>query len=169
MQLYCVTKKQLKPEKICIARHRARISSKKLHTICQSIWQDGRDYTKSFLKIDRRLSHHNINKIAMTEKDQPVTMQPAPTWYIYILSCRDNSYYTGITTDLSRRIEEHNSPTKGARYTRPRRPVKLVYSEKAASRSIATRRELQIKKLTPAGKKQLIQSCKLAKPGNTVS
>jgi putative endonuclease len=95
----------------------------------------------------------------MNKKEPISDKQPAQAWHVYIVCCKDNSYYTGITTDLTRRIEEHNSPTKGARYTRPRRPVKLVYFEKAATRSIATRRELQIKKLTLLGKKQLIRTC----------
>jgi putative endonuclease len=91
----------------------------------------------------------------MNEEERTLKVEPAPIWYVYMVCCKDNSYYTGITTDLSRRIEEHNSPKKGARYTRTRRPVELVYFENAASRAIATRRECQIKKLTPAGKKQL--------------
>ena len=94
----------------------------------------------------------------MIEQEHIFKGLPSSTWHVYIVYCKDNSYYTGITTDLSRRIDEHNSPKKGARYTRTRRPVELVYSEKAASRSIATRREMQIKKLTPIGKKQLIKT-----------
>jgi len=92
----------------------------------------------------------------MTKETQLLSSEPEPTWHVYIVCCNDNSYYTGITTDPLRRIEEHNSLKKGARYTRSRRPVALVYSEKATSRAVATRRENQIKKLTPAGKKQLI-------------
>lgn len=95
----------------------------------------------------------------MNRKDPLQNKQPAKAWHVYILCCNDNSYYTGITTDLTRRVAEHNSPAKGARYTRPRRPVQLVYAEKVANRSIATKRELQIKKLSPTGKKQLINSC----------
>lgn len=77
------------------------------------------------------------------------------TWYVYIVRCSDNSLYTGITTDVERRILEHNSGPKGARYTRSRRPVALVYCEQAASRSAATCRENHIKKLTINGKRQL--------------
>ncbi len=77
-------------------------------------------------------------------------------WVIYIVRCRDGSYYTGITTDLARRIAEHNSPGGGAKYTRPRRPVTLVHSESAPSRATAAHRENQIKKLRAAGKIQLI-------------
>lgn len=93
------------------------------------------------------------------KEEQILNNKPSMTWHVYIVCCKDNSYYTGITTDLPRRIDEHNSHKKGARYTRSRRPVELVYSEKAASRSIATRREHQIKKLTLASKKQLIKAC----------
>ncbi len=77
-------------------------------------------------------------------------------WYVYIVHCRDNSLYTGITKDLEQRILEHNSGPKGARYTRSRRPVALVYHEQVASRSAATSRECHIKKLTTTSKRQLV-------------
>jgi len=67
-------------------------------------------------------------------------------YYLYILNCVDNTLYTGITTDLDRRIEEHNSSAKGAKYTRVRRPVVLVYSKEYADRSSASKREYEIKK-----------------------
>lgn len=67
-------------------------------------------------------------------------------YFIYIVQCVDNTLYTGITTELSRRIEEHNSSDKGAKYTRTRRPVKLVYSEEHTNRSHASKREYEIKK-----------------------
>lgn len=95
----------------------------------------------------------------MTETEPTTINDPAADWHVYIVCCKDNSYYTGITTDLIRRMEEHNSAKKGARYTRTRRPVELVYFEKAASRSIATRREIQIKKLPLPSKKELIKTC----------
>jgi putative endonuclease len=95
----------------------------------------------------------------MTKKEQTSNDAPSPAWHVYIICCKDKTYYTGITTDLTRRVDEHNSSTKGARYTRSRRPVELVYFEKAPSRSIATRREQQIKKLTLSGKEQLIKAC----------
>lgn len=78
---------------------------------------------------------------------------------MYILQCADNSLYTGITTDLQRRLEEHNNHnTKGARYTRHRRPVNMVYQELCSDRSHACQREYQIKQLTRSEKLQLIQS-----------
>lgn len=112
-----------------------------LITICASIWQDGPE------------------TIIMNDVESDTNNEPASGWHVYIICCRDNSYYTGITTDLLRRMEEHNSAKKGAKYTRTRRPVELVYAEKAPSRSIATRREEQIKKLPLASKKQLIKTC----------
>ena len=83
------------------------------------------------------------------------TDSSAQTWFVYILRCHDRTYYTGITTDLTRRLDEHNAGL-GAKYTRPRRPVVMVYSEPAPSRSAAAGREYRIKKLSPAGKKKLI-------------
>ena len=78
------------------------------------------------------------------------------SWYVYIVLCGDNSLYTGITKDLDKRLLEHNNGPKGARYTRSRRPVVLVYSEEAASRSAATSREHHIKKLKRSRKGQLV-------------
>ncbi len=77
-------------------------------------------------------------------------------WYVYIVRCSDSTLYTGITTDLERRLLEHNSGPKGARYTRSRRPVALVYCEQATSRSAATSREAHIKKLKISEKGQLV-------------
>ena len=79
-------------------------------------------------------------------------------WLVYILRCADHSLYTGITTDIERRVDEHNTSTKGAKYTRGRRPVVLVYQEEFSSRSQATKREIEIKKLSPSQKEQLITS-----------
>lgn len=69
-------------------------------------------------------------------------------WTVYILECNDKTLYTGITTNLEKRLNEHNSDKKGAKYTRYRRPVKVVYKEDAADRSAASKREWQIKKLS---------------------
>jgi putative endonuclease len=67
---------------------------------------------------------------------------------IYILECADGTLYTGITTDVKRRVLEHNTSAKGARYTKPRRPVKLFYTEDFNTKSEALKREIAIKKLT---------------------
>ena len=77
-------------------------------------------------------------------------------WCVYIVRCADNSLYTGITTDLERRLFEHNNAKNGAKYTRPRRPVTLVYQEMAVSRSQASKREREIKNLTQQQKLLLI-------------
>ena len=78
-------------------------------------------------------------------------------YYVYILECNDNTLYTGITTDLHRRINEHNFSDKGAKYTKVRRPVKIVYSEKHRGRSDASKREYEIKKFSRQEKLKLIK------------
>lgn len=77
-------------------------------------------------------------------------------YYVYILECADKTLYTGITTNLERRIHEHNTTVAGAKYTRARRPVSLVYSKKYRSRSAAAKAEYKIKQMTRAEKNQLI-------------
>jgi len=77
------------------------------------------------------------------------------TWYLYILRCADNTLYTGITTDVEKRLEAHRSG-KGAKYTRGRTPLELVYREICGSHSDALKRELEIKKLTRQEKQNLI-------------
>jgi predicted GIY-YIG superfamily endonuclease len=79
-----------------------------------------------------------------------------PRWTTYVLQCADASYYAGSTTDLSRRLEEHQSGL-GARYTRSRLPVKLVWSQAALSRVKAQQREAKIKALSRAEKQALIR------------
>jgi putative endonuclease len=76
-------------------------------------------------------------------------------FYVYILKCKDATLYTGITTDLKRRIAEHNSSDLGAKYTRARRPVKLVWSKKFKTRSSAARMEYKIKQLSREEKLKL--------------
>ena len=76
-------------------------------------------------------------------------------WCVYILRCKDGSYYTGITNALDRRIEQHNTG-KGAKYTKGRRPVELVYQEPQLNRSSASKRELEIKSLSREQKEDLI-------------
>lgn len=80
-------------------------------------------------------------------------------WQVYILRCGDDTLYTGITNDLENRLEAHNQK-RGARYTRSHLPVTLVYHEEALSRSLASRREIAIKKLTRRQKLQLIADSK---------
>jgi len=78
-------------------------------------------------------------------------------WFIYLLRCADNSLYCGVTTDTKRRLTEHNACNKrGAKYTRVRRPVALVYWETCESRQQACQREYQVKQLTKAKKEALV-------------
>ena len=78
-------------------------------------------------------------------------------WFAYIVRCADGSLYTGITTSLERRVAEHNAgESAGARYTRSRRPVTLVYHERQESRSAAAKRECLLRKLNKADKEQLV-------------
>ena len=78
-------------------------------------------------------------------------------WWVYLVSCSDGSLYTGITTNVERRISEHNTSKKGAKYTRNKRPVRLVYSEVQSDRSTASKREYFIKKLSRDEKLKLIK------------
>ena len=80
-------------------------------------------------------------------------------WTVYIARCADDSLYTGIAIDVAERIESHNAG-RGAKYTRSRLPVELVYSEVVDDRATALRREFAIKRLERAAKKKLIESCR---------
>jgi len=79
-------------------------------------------------------------------------------YYVYMVKCSDDTLYTGIASDLQRRVEEHNSSKKGAKYTKTRRPVRLVFSEIFEDRSSASKREYAIKKLSREEKLHLIAS-----------
>jgi putative endonuclease len=78
-------------------------------------------------------------------------------FYCYILECADGTFYTGWTTDPPRRERQHNAG-RGAKYTRTRRPVKLVYVEELSSRAEAMKRERVIKKMTREQKRKLVES-----------
>jgi len=84
-------------------------------------------------------------------------MLAAPTWRLYILRCRDGTYYTGITNDLEQRLHDHNHG-QGCRYTKYRWPVRLVYSETLPDRSSAMKREAQIQGWSRQKKERLAQS-----------
>ncbi|MEJ2611149.1 MAG: GIY-YIG nuclease family protein [Candidatus Thiodiazotropha sp.] len=77
-------------------------------------------------------------------------------WYVYILRCADQTLYTGITNNIDRRLSEHNRGV-GAKYTRGRAPVELVFEELADSKGEALRREYAIKKMSSAQKKKIIK------------
>lgn len=76
-------------------------------------------------------------------------------WWVYLLRCADGTFYTGMTLDLTRRLAEHNAGPRGARYTRARRPVQLLWSWRCRDRVAAMRLELRIKRLPRARKEAL--------------
>ena len=78
-------------------------------------------------------------------------------WYLYILRCKDDSLYTGITTDVEKRLEAHRTG-KGAKYTRGRGPLELVYREECSNHSGALRREMEVKSMSREEKLKLIQN-----------
>ncbi len=77
-------------------------------------------------------------------------------WQVYMVECSDNTLYTGITTDIERRLKEHNAK-KGAFYTKNKTPVKLVHLEDASGQSQARKREAEIKRLTRAEKLEFLK------------
>ncbi len=84
------------------------------------------------------------------------------SWKLYVLRCRDGSLYTGITTDVEARLEAHRTG-KGAKYTRGRGPLELVYCEDCDSHSDALKRELAIKALTKEEKENLIKTAVISR------
>jgi putative endonuclease len=83
---------------------------------------------------------------------------PESRWSVYMLRCADGSLYTGIATDVPRRVAEHGAGAKGAKYLRGRGPLKLVFERAVGDRSLATRAELRIKRLSKDAKEALIAS-----------
>ena len=79
------------------------------------------------------------------------------SWHVYIVRCADRTFYTGVAKNLPARIAAHNDG-RGAKYTRQRLPVKLVYSESAAGRGAAQRREIEIKRMPRAAKRALCKT-----------
>ena len=85
-------------------------------------------------------------------------------YYLYILKCADQTLYTGITTDLERRVVEHNSSKLGAKYTSSRRPVEFVFSREFKDRSTASKEEARIKQLSRLEKLKIIKNSSLCHP-----
>ena len=77
-------------------------------------------------------------------------------WFLYILRCNDGTLYTGVTTDISRRLNEHNTSKRGSKYTRTRRPVELVYCVDFENQSTAQVAEYNFKQLTRKQKEKVI-------------
>ncbi len=80
----------------------------------------------------------------------------SPSWFVYIIRCRNGKLYTGITTDIERRFSEHQTGARGAKFTRANPPDELIYQESCVDRRAASIREAQIKKLTRSQKLLLI-------------
>ena len=80
----------------------------------------------------------------------------AVNWYVYMVRCADDTLYTGVTTDIERRLREHNESARGARYTRSRRPVTVVWQEQSTSRAAACRREYEVRHLNRLQKLSLV-------------
>jgi predicted GIY-YIG superfamily endonuclease len=105
-----------------------------------------------------------LNRVAWLSRAVPygsgeneyMSKRSTDTWFVYLLRCADGTLYTGITKDLARRTRQHNDGT-ASRYTRSRRPVKLVYHESPCSQSLALKREAAIKKLTRKQKLGMIR------------
>ena len=85
-------------------------------------------------------------------KNQKVTKD----WFMYVVECADGTYYTGITTELARRLHEHNHSSRGAKYTRSRRPVDLIFWECHANRSLVSKAEARFKKMSRSQKRDYI-------------
>ena len=98
----------------------------------------------------------------MARPSRRIVVVPVPNltdfymWYVYIVRCKDDKLYTGITNNLDRRLTEHNTG-HGGRFTRVRRPVKLVYFEKISGKSAALKKEIKIKRLDHNEKLELIK------------
>lgn len=88
-----------------------------------------------------------------------MSSQNSQAWYVYIVRCADGTLYTGICRRPKARLDAHNKSNTGAKYTRSRRPVKLVYCRRLQSRGLALKKETQIKKLSRRDKEKLI-GCK---------
>ncbi len=84
--------------------------------------------------------------LSLLHRKVPDRVMKVRSYFVYILECKDGTLYTGITTDLKRRLKEHQAGA-GARYTRARSAVRMVYTEKHKNRSAASRREAEIKRL----------------------
>lgn len=89
----------------------------------------------------------------MVDKSQP---EIRVGWSVYIVECADGSYYTGVSTDVQRRVHEHNHSARAAKYTRVRRPVKLIWWEDHVDRASACRREWAIKQMSRTQKQALL-------------
>lgn len=100
------------------------------------------------------ISDSSENQSSKTEQACSVSKKD---WFVYLLRCSDNSLYCGITTNLEKRLRQHNGEiVGGAKYTKVRQPCQLVYSEISESRSTASKREYEIKQMSKTAKEKLL-------------
>ena len=100
---------------------------------------------------------HTRKHLKLVSNDQFLKEINEKKWCLYVLQCSDGTYYTGITTDVVRRLNEHNASSKGAKYTKPRRPARLVYWVDYEDRSTAQKAEYKFKQLTREQKEKIIK------------
>ena len=99
----------------------------------------------------------------MKVREEPLNSYTPVVWHLYLLKCGDGSFYTGVTTDIERRVREHQEG-KASRYTRTHLPIVLVHNEECGSRSQALSRECAVKSLSRQDKEELIKGGSLAGP-----
>ena len=104
--------------------------------------------------LSREARHVNFSTVNHLAKCA-IPIPAGGLWFCYILCCSDDTFYTGITNDLKKRLEAHNAGT-AAKYTRGRRPVELVFMENCTDKSAALKREMKIKSLARAQKLALL-------------
>lgn len=118
---------------------------------CGVIWMaSSRKIARPILYRQEDPGKENVNASSKKGADK------SASWTVYIVECRDGTFYTGITTDPARRLAEHNNG-RASRYTRVRRPVRIIYEESCISRSEASMREAAVKALSRKEKENLIQ------------
>jgi putative endonuclease len=100
-----------------------------------------------------------LRRMKAKEEQSAPNAAAGAVWFLYILGCCDGSFYTGVTTDIDRRLREHQEG-KASRYTRTRRPVVLVYQEECGTRSQSLARECAVKSLSRQHKEELISGWK---------
>lgn len=96
--------------------------------------------------------------VSLASWESTMPKKEGKAWYVYVVRCNDGSLYCGTTTDVTRRVGEHNTSPKGAKYTRSRRPVTLIRSWRCGSRSEACKAELRFKSLSKAEKEERVRT-----------
>ena len=111
------------------------------------------DNTVASIRLEK---YYNVTNVLVLDGWKKEAEVRAKKWFVYVVRCADNSLYCGITTDVTRRVGEHNTSPKGAKYTQSRRPVKLVKSWCVDTRSDAAKAELRFKALSKTEKEKIV-------------